>query len=732
MKNILLLIAVFFSIEGISQNGYVEYDTKSQTPPVLASLTSCITFDDSGNTWIGQCNKYSLLASFGEGIIKWNGSVFQSITKYNSNLISNDVYDIACQGNTLWIATKEGLQRFDNKGNSAANWKYFDSLDDKGLGKAVISLKIIDNDLWIGSDNGFGILNLSTLSFTYFSSTLWGMSKSGVRVFEKGKDSEIWIGTDSGLVKKSGANFTLFKETNNVLALIWDNDNNELWSGGNGGIFRIKNDVVESAMDMNNCFIKPGILTVTQFIRNKKYNVILAAGQSENYPTISPILITLPSQRLQKYYIKSGNDFVTSKYMAYGQDKNGNILIGFWKDKLFKIADVNELPNDGENFYKLGFDNPKNLDINQVNATMLNRGDMFWDLMSNAKYEVPKGSCKKALFASSLWMGGIDPGNNLHVAAMTYRQNGSDYYPGPLDTISTKGDTLYSAYNRIWKVSRWEIEELKQKYADGSLANGSYTPSADILQWPAHGTGNHSKQLAPFIDINNNGLYEPMKGDYPKIKGEQALYWIFNDNTYIHSETNGIPLGVEVHAMAYAYNCDTIKPGSPNEALNYTTFYEYKIINRSFNRYDNSYLGIWADVDLGNSADDYVGCYPPGNFAFAYNGDNDDEGYSGYGKNPPMLDILLLSDSMNNFVYHNNDFSSIGNPTLAEHYYGYMKSVWKDNSPVTFGGNGYNTGTPTGYMFSDLPYSPVGWNENTAGNFTWRPPVYSVNRAPYP
>lgn len=357
-------------------------------------------------------------------------------------------------------------------------------------------------------------------------------------------------------------------------------------------------------------------------------------------------------------------------------------------------------------------DKPGNLNINQVDALILNRGDMFWDLQSSSRYEVPKGSGKKTLFASALWIGGIAPANSLHLAAMTYRQGGSDYYPGPLDTVSGKGDTAANAvYNRIWKVSRWEIEELKQKHADGSLANGSYTPGTDILEWPAHGSGDHSRQLAPFTDINNNGVYEPLEGDYPKIKGEQALYWIFNDNTDIHAETGAKPLGVEVHAMAYAYNCDTIKPGSPNEALNFTTFYEYRVINRSSLQYEDTYLGVWSDVDLGNNADDYIGCSPDNNFAFVYNGDNDDEGPAGYGVNPPMLSIVFLSDTMTNFMAYGNDFSQVGNPTLPRAYYGYLTSTWKDGTSLTYGGNGYNTGVPTNWAFPGIPYTSGEWNE---------------------
>ena len=72
------------------------------------------------------------------------------------------------------------------------------------------------------------------------------------------------------------------------------------------------------------------------------------------------------------------------------------------------------------------------IDVNNVRATILGGGDMWWNL-SDAQYEIPKGSGLNSLFAGSLWIGGVDAGGQLKVAAMTYRQGGNDFWPGPLD-----------------------------------------------------------------------------------------------------------------------------------------------------------------------------------------------------------------------------------------------------------------------------------------------------------
>ena len=43
-------------------------------------------------------------------------------------------------------------------------------------------------------------------------------------------------------------------------------------------------------------------------------------------------------------------------------------------------------------------------------------------------------------------------------------------------------------------------------------------------------TINFDKDLAPFVDVDNDGNYNPLNGDYPKIKGNQSIWWVMNDN----------------------------------------------------------------------------------------------------------------------------------------------------------------------------------------------------------
>ena len=97
------------------------------------------------------------------------------------------------------------------------------------------------------------------------------------------------------------------------------------------------------------------------------------------------------------------------------------------------------------------------LDFNNIRAKILGGGDMWWDLASNPRYEIPKGSRKHSLFASSVWVGGIDAGGQLKVAAQTYRQTGNDFWPGPLDKNAEVTKQICEKYDNHWKITKKEL-----------------------------------------------------------------------------------------------------------------------------------------------------------------------------------------------------------------------------------------------------------------------------------
>ena len=389
------------------------------------------------------------------------------------------------------------------------------------------------------------------------------------------------------------------------------------------------------------------------------------------------------------------------------------------------------------------------LDINNVRTTIMGGGDMWWNL-ADPQYEIPKGGNKHSLFAGALWIGGVDAGGQLKVAAMTYRQSGNDFWAGPLniDNATIPADEC-AKWDKHFKIDRSIVEEYNARFG----TDPTYVIPESILDWPAHGDQSLGQDefLAPFYDVNGNGIYEPYSGDYPDYNitgnndaaalfGDQTLWWIFNDKGNIHSETQADALGLEVHAQAFGFTSD-------NE-VNDMTFYNYKIINRSTLPLNDTYFGQWVDADLGYYLDDYVGCDVNLGLGFCYNGDAEDEGAQGYGFNPPAIGVDFfqgpLADPndgidndrdgtidedaeqiiMSKFVYYNNDGTVQGNPNGGTDFYNYLRGIWRDNVPMTFGGDGHGAGAGStteecNFMFpgtSDDQFVGQEWTEQTAGN----------------
>lgn len=391
----------------------------------------------------------------------------------------------------------------------------------------------------------------------------------------------------------------------------------------------------------------------------------------------------------------------------------------------------------------------KQLDINNVRTIVYNGGDMWWDLVGNPVYEIPKGSKRHSLFAGSLWIGGLDQAGQLRVAAQTYRQSGYDFWPGPLtDSLAETDQATCTLYDVMYKIEKSEIDDFRSQIING-VFKGDAADYPNVFAWPAAGKNKDGVSvealrpdgskifLAPFVDMDGNPLeYNPNNGDYPKIDGDQAIWWVINDKGNVHTETGGNPIGIEIHMMAFAF--------ATANAVNDMTFYRQTVINRSSQTLNECYIGQWVDADLGRYNDDYVGCDTTLGLGYIYNGDPNDDGATGYGLNPPSMGIDFFQGPradngdgidndkdgvvdedgetiiMSKFVYYNNDFSLTGNPEVATHYYGYLRGLWKDGTAmVNNGTNGYaasKAGPETDYMFPGDPVAGIGWTEASAGN----------------
>lgn len=326
-------------------------------------------------------------------------------------------------------------------------------------------------------------------------------------------------------------------------------------------------------------------------------------------------------------------------------------------------------------------------------------------------WEFPSGTGKHLVFSAGLWVGGFDQGGALHMAAQTYRYGESDFWCGPLNSVS--GAPFNSSqWDALWGVQKSEIDYHKLNFNQSS-----YVIPDDILFWPGSSYQGIQQVIAPFADLDQDGVYNPSNGDYPVVQGDDAIYFVFNDMYAAHTQTGGLPLGVEVYAMSWQVN-------SVDPALRNTVFVRYRIRNRSVFDYSNLRLGIFADFDIGNPFDDHYGTRVDKQMLYAMNGDSlDGSGDAGeYGLYPPAAGVMLLShDAAHTMSWYNSNQPN-GNPsnTIASEYYRLMDGRWRDGSTLSFGGSGYQSSSNAAdFIFSgdSDPFFPGQiWNCDSAAD----------------
>lgn len=254
-------------------------------------------------------------------------------------------------------------------------------------------------------------------------------------------------------------------------------------------------------------------------------------------------------------------------------------------------------------------------------------------------YEVPAGSGKGTFYAVSPWMGGIGMDGTIHLAAERYRGLGQDFYAGPVSDPASYVQQPDSITHRVYYLTYEDI-----LYHLNHFAQPGYSPIWSIANWPGNGdtTLGQSNMLAPFNDMNKNGLYEPLLGDCPIIRGDASAFYIYNDACCQHTESGGMPMRAEFHCTAYAFD-------RPDDSLlNNTLFIHYDIYNRSINQFSNTMFGLWTDMDLGDASDDFIGTDVTNGFFFTYNANlTDGHGQSyAYGPNPPIQSVAFLGGAM--------------------------------------------------------------------------------------
>lgn len=266
--------------------------------------------------------------------------------------------------------------------------------------------------------------------------------------------------------------------------------------------------------------------------------------------------------------------------------------------------------------------------------------ETYWEVPSPSQPNLLSAGGAIGVHTSAPWIRGEHQGSRYY-SVPTYASiaTATPLRPWAGPNAAVLDDAFHQRYYRVWRLDRAQVQEhIASWNAPG------YSMPVDIRDWPGNGDTSNGEPalLAPFMDLDGDGVYEPELGEYPVFRGEQAIYSIQ------HTVTGGIEgpllpvLPLDLHISAYAY-------GGVTDALDHTVFMNYLYVNRSDSTFENVRFGQFADFDISCAYDDMVGCDSTRSLFYATSSPQFDincPDVLGYGPQPPAMGARFLSHAL--------------------------------------------------------------------------------------
>lgn len=349
----------------------------------------------------------------------------------------------------------------------------------------------------------------------------------------------------------------------------------------------------------------------------------------------------------------------------------------------------------------------QNFDGNRINNIMGNNGQYVSHVVTgNSGMEWPKGTFKLIDFAAGVWVAGL-VNDTPRTAAAEYAV---EFAPGIILPSGLPDDPSKPEY-KWYKIDREDLEAALD-YDETTV------PKSDYRNWPF----NLGAPALPKADGSGDSL-DPSGSRIPGLLGDQMLWCVFNDaDPTPHANVfSSPPIGVEVQMTVWGYN--------RTDAFGDMMFVKALLIHKGTQTLDSAFIALWDDPDLGDAADDYVGCDTSLSLGYCWNGDNVDATYRPLA--PPAIgrdffqgpivpspgDTAYVSGrripgyrnlGMYAFArYTNGATYPDRDPESAIEVYRYMNGTRQDGSPFI----NPLTNQPTRYVFTGDPETGVGWTE---------------------
>ncbi len=278
--------------------------------------------------------------------------------------------------------------------------------------------------------------------------------------------------------------------------------------------------------------------------------------------------------------------------------------------------------------------------------------------------------------------------NNQEYLSIQNGINYNDFHYG----LSATNPQLF---NTISMVSRPQIVDHKYQFNQPN-----YSAPMGINNWPG---SNNQTPVASFVDVDQNSVYEPSKGDYPFIRGDQCLVSVSHDELI---RSTAFP-ALKTSLVQYAF----IFPKSGDPVLDHTVGFRWVLKNQSDRTYDTAKIGVQFHGLLNKLNSNYIGTDVKNNAMFAYNSNTTKKQYTS---------VMVLNQALTNTMYYKNAGQTSNKndiPLLQEHYVNYMHSRWKDGDSLKLGSTGLDGDSSISFAFPNTTLNGFSaWSEDNVGN----------------